>query len=578
LEIGPAAGGADVLPAGSVQTQAVEIRNRGDAPARSVVVSVGADAKALQLPLSCGSTSGCTARDDGSVMLAEIPAGASVTLSQAQRIQPGYRGAVGNDWQAAGEAGVHATWRQALTAYATDVAVSVDPPEAVTVAGQAANRYVVTLSNAGPDDARDVVWDLAAAPDMVWLDARCTASGGAVCPATVTERISLALLPKSGSLKVELTLQPSAARFDFLSSMASAPGDTQPANNRAAQSSYGLGALFGPMPATDLLGRSYRLNVGWSDVQIAGDGWTRHFEMPVDVTGTIYLLPALGTPRPWEHGNLSGDGGLVVGSAELDGGRTPFVAVRDPVTALSELEGYSFNILGSRADASGKPLDAFVWSGRFNAGAFEICTSGEPLAFASCPAASLRRYEAALVGSEIELASTHYGVMRWRAARSPDGPVLVSSSRDPATGESRFMVGTPETSRYPFTPYTSSNSLNVELGDATFESASGVASPVLGSFDHAASGPDVILKSRGLPITLLLALNAGLDGPCELSATLTPTAQTGVFSGPLQAATWKDRACFAGPVLHVQTSQFVALLGSKDGPLMGRWLLQVKGS
>jgi hypothetical protein len=571
LEIGAATNTATALPAGSVQTRTLEVRNRGGAMARGVVVSVTADTEVLHLPLGCNPVSACTLREDGAVVIAELAAGATLSLTQSLRIQPGHRGALSNDLSATGDGGLAVSWRQDLTAYATDLAVTIDPPEAVTVGGQPASRYVVTLTNAGPDDARDVLWELAAAPDLLWLASRCTASGGATCPATLSDRLSLPQLPKSSGLKVELTLR-DHTRFDMLASRVHAAGDTTPANNRAIHSPYGTSSTLGHMTATDLQGRTFRLTLGWS-AQLAGEGWTRRFQTPVDVTGVQFLISDSGPSRWWEQGSLKGNGGLVIGSALLEGVRTPFIAVRDPVTALSDLEGLRFNILGARADAGGKALDAFVWSGRFGAGAFEICTGAAPLAFEACPAERLQRYEAALNGEELELVSARHGVMRWRAARGADGPVLISSTRDATSGESRFMVGTPSTG----SAYSSSSyPVPVALADTTFESASGVANAALVSFGTNAGGDVTLEPSRDLPNSYLAFLNGTEeDGLCGLSASLAPTVQTGVFTGPLQAVTRKGRACFAGSVTHVQTSRFAAMLGSKGDALMGRWLLQL---
>lgn len=573
LEIGPATSAATVLPAGSVQTLTLEVHNRGSTVAHGVVVSVTADAKVLHLPLSCSPASACTARDDGAVVIAELAAGGTISLTQALRIQPGHRGTISNNLSVSSENGVTATWRQDLTGYATDLAVTVDPPETVTVDGRDAKRYVVTLANTGPDDARDVVWELAAAPDMVQLDARCSAGASATCPTSLSERLSLPHVPKSSSLKVELTLRPYKARFDFLASRVIAPGDTAAANNQAVHSEAPLGRTNGHMAATDLQGRVFRLTLGWS-ARFVGEGWTRQFQTPVDVTGVQYLTPALDLPRIWEQGSLNGDGSLVIGSAPLDGVRTPFIAVRDPITSLNELEGQRFNILGSRADASGKALDAFVWSARFIAGVFEVCAGDKPVAFESCPVQQLRRYEAALNGEELELVSVRHGIMRWRAARGADGPMLVSSTRNATTGESRFMVGTPVTS----SAYSSSGyPLSVALADTTFENAVGVASSVLSSFE-ARPGAGITLKSAvDLPNSYLLFIaSTGEGGLCQLSAELAPITQPGVFAGPLQAATWQGRSCFAGSVSHVQTSRFAALLGNKGDTLMGRWLFQIR--
>ena len=82
LEIGAATSTATALPAGSVQTRTLEVRNRGGAMARGVVVSVTADTEVLHLPLGCNPVSACTLREDGAVVIAELAAGATLSLTK----------------------------------------------------------------------------------------------------------------------------------------------------------------------------------------------------------------------------------------------------------------------------------------------------------------------------------------------------------------------------------------------------------------------------------------------------------------------------------------------------------------
>lgn len=188
LQITAAADDSNRTPSGVVHTHRIEVRNTGDATARAVVVAVaGADAQVLQLPLAC-EAAGCTPRIDGGMDIAEIPAGASVVLRQPLRVKPGYRGAVRNDWQFSAT-GLTGVWRQDLTAYIADLAVTVGAPDQAFV-------HEVALTNQGPDDATEATWELLSASPQTLQIAGCTATGGAACPATLGETMKLPRVPR----------------------------------------------------------------------------------------------------------------------------------------------------------------------------------------------------------------------------------------------------------------------------------------------------------------------------------------------------------------------------------------------
>ncbi|WP_457421872.1 hypothetical protein [Roseateles sp. P5_E7] len=561
------------VPSGVVQTRRVEVRNVGNARALAVMVSASTDAQALQLPLSCESA-GCTQRSDGGVEIAEIPAGSTVLLRQPLRVKPGHRGAVVTEWQASG--GGSARWRQELTAYIADLAVTVGEPT-----GTAPTRnYEVTLANAGPDEAADASWTLLTPTGQTWRVTGCAASTGANCPATLGETMKLARLPAGGSVRLQVQMQESAdSRVNGLASRADAAGDPDPRNNEARSGMAAAYLLF----MTDLEGRHYRLNLGLgpgqplraiaADVDYRAGFW-------VDVTGAGFLGD-MGSVNPaWSRGLLSFQGPVRVFGLDIGGMRKPHVAPRDLVTQLSELEGFSFTVLGSRADANGKALDAYAGSARFQDGVLLLCLPDTPTPFSQCPAARLSRFEAAMAGSEVELVSRDR-VMRLRAARSADGPILISSSRDATAGTSEFWMGLPVAAA----AYLFSN--DGVVTEATFESASGRSAAVMASIGRNTDDqPDITGATRGVPNSYLLYQFA--IGPldiCNLSGVMSASGQPGLYRGSLRGdvasatsngMTVSGRACFAGAVHHAQTSNVAVFVGAPGSTLMGRWLITAR--
>lgn len=547
-------------PSGVVRTRRVEVRNHGELAARGVVIAVTPDAQVLQLPLGCEST-GCTTRSDGGVDLAELAPDAAVVLTQRLRIKPGYRGAVRNDWSAtaSGPVGV---WTQELRAYVADLAVTVGEHDADLV-------HDVTLTNQGPDDAADVQWDLLPTPGQSLRIVSCTAAAGATCPATLADAMKLQRVATGGVLKLRVQ-----AAAGGVATRVEAAGDPDPSNDAATRSQGRVEHLA----MTDLEGRTYRLSndVG-SSLRVTAAGLDYRSAYAVDVHGQGLLGAPGSVNPPWSRGALHLFNPVLILGLDIGGVRKPYLAPRDLVTRLAELEGVSFNVLGSRADASGQPTDAYIGSARFQDGALQLCLPDVPTPFARCPASRLTRFEAAVVGTEIELVARDR-VMRLRAARSGNGPILISSMRDATTGTSHFWIGLPDDSTYPFRSGSAGG-----LQDATFESATGQSTAMLATLDYANDlTPAMTTTPRNSPYAMLWVIQGGSLGVCKLTAQFSGTTQRRLYLGQLRGD-WvsgidaqqqfiEDRPCFAGTVHHAQTMTFAAFVGTRDGGLMGRWM------
>lgn len=583
LEIGSATSEAVTLvPSGAVQTQWLTLRNSGTGAARQVLLTVEAGSHVLHLPLSCeGTPSPCAVRPDGSLEIAELAPGASLRVQQRLRITPGFSGRVSNSWSMRATADTGAgSWRQELQAHAADLRVAVKAPVVSIEAGAEVLSYELTLSNDGQDEARNIEWRQVAASGMGWLGASCSANSGAQCPAELSERIKLERLPKGARLTLVARYRPrqiDRAETNFLSSEVSVPGEMSPANNRAEHRQTNVNSDEGRYTVFGLDGEQYRLAYSYFGVQslrIGNERVDRRVSIVLDVTGRMMLGERDEiSADPMKAGALYPGAGLLVGTLDLGTGRRPFLGARDFVSQMSELEGRGYNLLGSKADKLGQPLDAFAWAAQFRNGALEVCASAVPTAFAQCPAVQLRRWDAAIVGEEVELVDQGGEVRRLRAARTPSGPVLILSQRNPADGSSEFWLGMPAVEA---PDYGSGLSFAAET---TFGNASGLAAPDFPEFRSVGPLESNVIEAgtaAGLPNAYFLYRHKYGDW-CRLSdGQFKRTDVLALRSGTM--ATRKDgQLCWAGSGYHIRTEELRVILGAKDGPVMGRWFFAPEG-
>ena len=110
-------------------------------------------------------------------------------------------------------------------------AVDVTTP----IAGGGATAYVLTVANTGPDAATDVALAVTADAQQTLGKMRCSASGGATCPANPVASMSVPSLPSGGSLTftVPTTTTPVALGTVGGTLTVTAAKDTDAANNSA---------------------------------------------------------------------------------------------------------------------------------------------------------------------------------------------------------------------------------------------------------------------------------------------------------------------------------------------------------
>ena len=128
-----------------------------------------------------------------------------------------------------------------INAYWADLSVTGSAVSTTVAAGDLA-RYTMMVTNAGPDAARNVAigdW-----PDAGQLleTMSCSASGGAVCPATLGLRMTVPVLPAAGSLQFTVVASVPAGTSGGISNgmFAASAGDPELLGNYAAATSLAL--------------------------------------------------------------------------------------------------------------------------------------------------------------------------------------------------------------------------------------------------------------------------------------------------------------------------------------------------
>ena len=123
--------------------------------------------------------------------------------------------------------------------YSTDISVAAATTKVDVVSGDAV-PFTITVSNAGPDEARGVVLATSLGGRQSLTSIECMETGDATCPVMPTLDMTIPTLPSGGSLVFSLTTQlASDALASVSASMrAETPGDLNFANNQAASSAY----------------------------------------------------------------------------------------------------------------------------------------------------------------------------------------------------------------------------------------------------------------------------------------------------------------------------------------------------
>ena len=186
------------------------VANPGTGAANDVVLTVTLGAGLRRAGVECSASGGAVCPSDPNALrVATLPAGGRVRFRMSVIPSAGASGAIvttaavtaSNDQVASNNSA-----QVSITAYSADVSVTGSSDASELFSGRSV-PYSLTVSNAGPDAAQDVVLENTLSSGQTMIAMTCSASGGATCPAAPGEQMTIPSLPSGGSLTFAVTAQ-----------------------------------------------------------------------------------------------------------------------------------------------------------------------------------------------------------------------------------------------------------------------------------------------------------------------------------------------------------------------------------
>ena len=240
------------VPGGTTATFVATVKNNGPDAAANVALTssaTGTAAGAVAVTFTTCTAAGgatCPATVGAAMTVPSLPSGGQLTFQASGAVPSGTSGAIAVTLTAAtasDAAPANNTATANASAYSDNVSVSVAAPTAAVPAGAEA-AYTVTVANAGPDAARDVVVTATPSTGLTLGTVGCVGSGGATCPTTLGGVSTLALLPSGGQVVLSMPAMVTAGTNGpiRLDATVAAAGDPVTANNAANASATAYAA------------------------------------------------------------------------------------------------------------------------------------------------------------------------------------------------------------------------------------------------------------------------------------------------------------------------------------------------
>jgi hypothetical protein len=555
----------EVLASGSLNWRTVEVRNDGDIASGPLrwQASLAAGPGELFEP-SCAESAGCQLDEAGRLVLTGVAAKSRVLIRQPLRFATGSQGR----WPlrfSLSETGQAAPTEltDALDVYATQVSVALEAlADGIQEANTKVLRFRARLRNDGPAMAREVKWQVATPLPAPWLDVRCTATAGAICPAALVSPFSGLSLPVGAELSIEfgIRVQIGARNFNKPSTWVEAPGDSKPTDNWASLDDTNSRGFSGIYVGMDEAGLALTVHTAlWlqaddppyefrlDDARSPVEGF-----LSLDVFGNAFLSkqPCCGNDdEAWRY-PLTQSEGLMLGSVPGPGGTTRrFAAARSFMRDLAALDGKRFWIAQRQVDAQGRGLNTRVWSAQVVQQRLRACTADSPTPIEACPSAQLREWSLAYQGQQLELVDRRGEVLRLVAAGDLGEHFLFGAQAADAQGR-RWVWLAMEAPDY----------------EPTYGRSRGPLYPMLAQQDktwavgYASFG---VLSSDSLP------------GVCAAELSLLPIA-AGLRQGEIRPVL-STASCQAGPIWRLQNDSVEILIGRPEGAFKGQWAFMARG-
>jgi len=300
-------------------------------------------------------------------------------------------------------------------------------------------QFRVTITNAGTQDVRDVLIDVALSPYLRERRLQCSPLGPSAPAtgrtATCNDHIGLQSLAKGASIDIDFVASvngdaPAAVTSQFSASVMSGPAPVS-ATNQAS--------------VVDLRSGSYKaFTSDGHQVDLAASfGRTDNtFTFGTGADATT-LNPVFAAGGPFydfgTQGSFMAHHDLLAGNVPLVGATPVFIAARRFVGTVAELDNQSFNAFAVVTPASGAATSLFE-SMAISGGTLTVCADASPHAVAACTPGGLSRYTLAVDAGVFTATDTTSGATRtFQVAQSDTALVLLRA--EPTPGGRVFQVG-----------------------------------------------------------------------------------------------------------------------------------------
>jgi len=297
------------------------VANPGNAAAANVTANVDLGVGLASIVVSCSSQNGavCPA-SPSSLATPSLPAGGSLRFAVVVSVAPGMRGSITSTVSVRADGDMVTANNRAdviISAYSADLRVRSTTSGGAFFSGAIAT-YKMTVSNAGPDAARDITIQAVPGPGQTLSSIACVASA-ASCPASVGAVLTVPELPNGESLEFTVNASIDPTTFGAISGTlhVNALGDPNPSDNVATSSATARFPVSPQSPSFVALrsdrgdfiglGRSYYYDgaVAQIDVTASGNSLTVRVQGDATWTGEFVLPQSHATLVPGTYSNLS---------------------------------------------------------------------------------------------------------------------------------------------------------------------------------------------------------------------------------------------------------------------------------
>lgn len=334
------------VPAGTSGRFTMVLSNQGPEAATDVQVVNTVGGNLTLTAVGCTASGGATCPTGGVVMaVPSLPVGGALTFAVDATVAGATNGSIINSMTATATGGqrTQVTGIAVGTAYAHNIAVAATPPTGPLAGGSSAN-FSMVVTNSGPGTATDVAITNTLGTGLSLNGAiTCTASLGAVCPATTGASMTAPSVPTNGVLtfNVPVTVNAGANGSATNAMSVSSPGDVRVTDNNATGAVSVFSADLGVSisgPGTVVAGNTAAFT---AIVSNPGPGAASNVAIQIAASGgtvaSVTCTPTANCPTTL---------GTSMSLASVPAGRTMTFVINVPVTSSPSTVGASISVTG----------------------------------------------------------------------------------------------------------------------------------------------------------------------------------------------------------------------------------------